>query len=162
MTMVCFDVEGMRFNFRVAGIALRDQQVLLNRFAGQDYWFLPGGRVELGETSIDGLRREMQEELREEVQVGRLLWIVESFFGGVEDKTYHELGLYYRMDFAPESPVYRAQEPLLALDGQTHVTFEWFALRELDEIRLYPPFLIPGLRDVPAQTAHVLDGRVGD
>jgi 8-oxo-dGTP pyrophosphatase MutT (NUDIX family) len=162
MTMVCFDVGETRFNYRVAGIALRDQHVLLNRFEGQDYWFLPGGRVELGETSIEGLRREMQEELQEVVQVGPLLWIVESFFGGVEERTYHELRLYYRMDFAPESPVYRAKAPLPALEGHAHVTFQWFALTELDEIRLYPPFLIQGLRNVPEQPVHVLDGRQGE
>src|SRR5579884_2490753 len=90
MTMVCFDVEGKCFNYRVAGIALRNQQVLLNRFEGQGHWFLPGGRVEMGETSRDGLRREMQEELQEDVHVGRLLWIAESFFDGIEGKNYHE------------------------------------------------------------------------
>jgi len=162
MTMICFDVESTRFNYRVAGIALRDKQVLLNRFEDQDYWFLPGGRVELGETSREGLRREMQEELQEEVQVGQLLWIVESFFGWVEAKTYHELGLYYVMNFAPESPVHRAKEPIPVMDVHTCVTFQWFSLAELDKITLYPHFLVQGLQNVPEQTVHVLDGRQSD
>jgi ADP-ribose pyrophosphatase YjhB (NUDIX family) len=162
MTMVCFDVEGTRFNYRVAGIAIRDNQVLLNRFGDHDYWFLPGGRVEMGETSREGLQREMQEELQAEVRVGQLLWIVESFFDGVEDKTYHELGLYYQMDLAPESPVYRAKGPLSAMDGHTRITFQWFSLAELDQITLYPPFLVEGLQNVPKQTVHVLDGRESD
>ena len=157
MTMICFDVEGMRFNYRVAGIVLHDHQVLLNRFKGRDYWFLPGGRVEMGETSKEGLLREMQEELQEEVHVGRLLWIVESFFGGVEERSYHELGLYYLMNFAPESPVYQAKEPLLSLDGHARMTFQWFPLTELEKITLYPPFLVQGLRNVPEQTVHLLD-----
>lgn len=161
MTMVCFDVEGMRFNYRVAGIARRGHQVLLNRVEGQDFWFLPGGRVEMGETSSEGLRREMQEELQEEVHIGRLLWIVESFFGGIEKKNYHELGLYYVMDFAPGSPVYRAKEPLLAREGQTRVSFEWWSLKELEKVMLYPSFLVQGLQNLPEQTAHVLDDQHG-
>jgi ADP-ribose pyrophosphatase YjhB (NUDIX family) len=159
MTMICFDVEGMRFNYRVGGIALRDQQVLLNRIGGQDYWFLPGGRVEMGETSQEGLRREMQEELQEDVHVGRLLWIAESFFVEMEGKSYHELGLYYVMDFAPEAPVYQAEEPFFRLEGQTRVTFQWFSLTELEHITFYPSFLVQGLQDVPEQTVHVLDVR---
>lgn len=162
MTMICFDVEGTRFNYRVAGIALRDHQVLLNRFEGQDYWFLPGGRVEMGETSKEGLQREMQEELQEDVHVGRLLWIVESFFGDGEEKNYHELGLYYEMNFASESPVYQATEPLLSLDGQARVTFQWFSLAELEKITLYPPFLVQGLQNVPEQTVHLLDAQQRD
>ena len=157
MTMVCFDVEGTRFNYRVAGIALRDQQVLLHRFEGHGHWFLPGGRVEMGETSREGLQREMQEELQEEVRVGRLLWVAESFFDGIEGKNYHELGLYYVMDFAPESPIYQAKEPFFRLERQKRVTFRWFSLTELEQITFYPSFLTQGLQDVPEQTVHVLD-----
>jgi hypothetical protein len=104
----------------------------------------------------------MQEELQTAVQVGRLLWVVESFFGGVVDKAYHELGLYYQMDFAPESPIYRAKAPLPALEGHARVTFQWFSLTELETITLYPPFLVQGLRNVPEQTVHILDGRQAD
>jgi hypothetical protein len=39
MTMICFDVDNTCFNYRVAGIALRANQVLLNRGEDQDFWF---------------------------------------------------------------------------------------------------------------------------
>lgn len=41
MTMICFDAGEMRFNYRVAGIALHDNQVLLNRLEDQKFWFGP-------------------------------------------------------------------------------------------------------------------------
>jgi ADP-ribose pyrophosphatase YjhB (NUDIX family) len=154
MTMICFDSGDARFNLRVAGIALHDNRVLLNRF--DKHWFLPGGRVEMGETSLEALRREMQEELEEEVMVGRLLWVAESFFTGVEEKNYHELAFYYLMELAPDAPIAHATEPLATMDGST---FQWFALAELDTITLYPPFLVEGLRNLPEQTVHLLDGR---
>ncbi|MEO7019664.1 MAG: NUDIX hydrolase [Ktedonobacteraceae bacterium] len=157
MTMVCFDSEDTRFNYRVAGITLHDNHVLLCQLEGANYWFLPGGRVDMGETSIAALRREMQEELQADVQVGRILWIVESFY--VESRNYHELALYYMMDFAPEAPVSHATKPFIATDGHTSLIFQWFALQELDQVTLYPPFLVEGLRKLPEQTMHVVDGR---
>lgn len=154
MTMICFDSGDARFNYRVAGIALRDNHVLLNRL--NRHWFLPGGRVEMGETSIEALQREMQEELEVEASVGRLLWVAESFFDGVEAKNYHELCFYYAMTLVPDAPIVYATEPLVIADGST---FQWFSLAELDAITLYPPFLVEGLRKLPEQTVHVLDGR---
>ena len=154
MTMICFDAGEMRFNYRVAGIALRDSQVLLNRLEDQKFWFLPGGRVEMGEPSIVALRREILEELQEEAQVGRLLWINENFFDGETRKKYHEIGLYYLINFAPESPVYRATEPFLASDGHTNLVFRWFPLERLEKVRLYPSFLVQGLRDLPEHAVH--------
>lgn len=45
--------------------------------AGQpkDFWCTPGGGLDLGETLIDGLRREMVEETGVEPKIGRLLFV---------------------------------------------------------------------------------------
>ena len=48
-----------RFNYRVAGIVIVDGQVLTCREDDDDYVQLPGGRVELGETSAGALEREI-------------------------------------------------------------------------------------------------------
>ena len=162
MTMICFDIDAICFNYRVAGIALHDNRVLLNRTEDQDFWFLPGGRVEAGESSAEALKREMQEEIQETVQVGRLLWIVENFFPSGSEKDegvkveYHELGLYYLMNFASDSSVLLANGPFFALEGQTRMVFQWFPLEDLDRLKLYPSFLIQRLRALPEHPVHVL------
>ena len=156
MTMVVFEANETRFNYRVAGIALREGQVLLQYQAGMDHWCLPGGRVEFGETSVDALKREMLEETEETVQVGRLLWVAESFFRSEEQK-YHELGFYYLMEFAFSSSVMRAAESIVIREGQELVTFQWHEIAELDRVTLYPTFLIEGIQQMPAQTVHLLD-----
>jgi 8-oxo-dGTP pyrophosphatase MutT (NUDIX family) len=51
------------FNLRVAAIIRRGEEVLLCTVDGLDYWFLPGGRVRLGEASDAALARELAEEL---------------------------------------------------------------------------------------------------
>lgn len=157
MTMVVFEADETRFNYRVAGIALREHQVLLQYQSGMDHWCLPGGRVELGETSLAALKREMLEEAGETVQVDRLLWIAESFFRSGEGQQYHELGFYYLMHFASTSPVMRASEPLVMCEGQAFITFQWHEITQLNHLTLYPPFLVQGLQQIPEQTVHLLD-----
>jgi len=68
------------FLCRVAGVAVVDDRVLLHRSEHDDFWALPGGRLEVGETMTEALRREMREEVEVDVEVGRLLWVIENFF----------------------------------------------------------------------------------
>jgi ADP-ribose pyrophosphatase YjhB (NUDIX family) len=56
-----------------------DGRLLLvrQRTAGQDVHVLPGGRMEIGETAAEALRREVWEETGLRVTVGDLLWVRE-------------------------------------------------------------------------------------
>ena len=67
--MVTFEKGDIRFNYRVVGIVFNKTHVLLHRAEEDNFWALPGGRVELLEPSKDALKREMQEELGVEVRV---------------------------------------------------------------------------------------------
>ena len=96
-TILSFPVGGTRFNYRVAGAAIRDGHVLVCREDDDDYCMLPGGRVEMNEASDVALVREMAEELVMPVEVGRLLFTSESFYGREGDR-YHELGFIYAIE----------------------------------------------------------------
>lgn len=65
---------------RVAGAAVRGDRILLvrHRRAGREYFLLPGGGLEWGETCAQGLAREFAEELSLRVSVARLLCVNES------------------------------------------------------------------------------------
>lgn len=65
---------------RVAGVAVRGDRVLVvrHRRAGREYYLLPGGGLEWGESCAQGLAREFAEELSLRVSVGRLLCVNES------------------------------------------------------------------------------------
>src|SRR4029079_17219468 len=85
IVMICFDQGHRRFNYRIVGVAIHNDSVLLHRANDAPFWSLPGGRAEHSETAEQTIAREMREELETDVQVDRLLWIVENFFefGGV-------------------------------------------------------------------------------
>jgi 8-oxo-dGTP diphosphatase len=60
----------------VGAVIVADGKVLIVKRAHdprKGEWSLPGGRVELGETLVDALRREIKEETGLEIEVGPLI-----------------------------------------------------------------------------------------
>jgi 8-oxo-dGTP pyrophosphatase MutT (NUDIX family) len=153
--MLSFDLKGERFMYRVAGVAAIDGPVLVQRFEGEEFWCLPGGRVEMGEPAEEALAREMREELGSEAGVGRLLWVIDNFFRyrGVD---YHELGLYFVITL-PEGCSQAAGGPWTApeLDG-TLMHFAWHAPDRLGELDLKPSCLKQMLRKLPKHAEYVV------
>jgi len=65
---------------RLAGVITRGNSILLlkHQRAGREYYVLPGGGLEWGESCAAGLAREFREELELEIAVGQLLIASES------------------------------------------------------------------------------------
>lgn len=64
-----------QFRIGVFGVIMEDGKVLLGRRRDIDWWNLPGGGMELGETVDEALRREVLEETGLVVRVGRLVGV---------------------------------------------------------------------------------------
>jgi 8-oxo-dGTP pyrophosphatase MutT (NUDIX family) len=120
--MVCFDDGADRFQMRAAAIAIRNGRVLVQNIKGESTVFLPGGRIEQGEESGETLVREMQEEFGHTVEVGDLVFVMESFYPS-RAQLFHEVSLYYRIavgdDFPPR---HRHLPPLLRRHGRDGVS----------------------------------------
>lgn len=153
--MISFDGEGARFNYRVAGIVVEDGRVLVGRADWEDFWYLPGGRVEMGEAARESLTREIREELGAEAEVGRLVWVLENFFD-FDGTPFHEIGLYFDLSLPDGSSAIRADEFERRDDDGELLIFRWVPINGLDSLRVLPSFLADGLRELPAQTAHVV------
>lgn len=71
----------MQRRVNVRGIIINDkgelfcQRLTARDRDGRDFWCTPGGGLELGESLVDGLRREMIEETGIVPEVGRLLFV---------------------------------------------------------------------------------------
>ncbi|SMC41300.1 NUDIX hydrolase [Rhizobium sp. RU36D] len=151
-------LKGRRiFQMRVAGLALRDNHVLVHRATHERIWTFPGGRAEVGETSATTLAREMQEELGVKAEVGRLLWSVENFFR-YEGRDWHELGFYYLMDLPGSFPFHPGEIVHRNTDGKNALEFKWVpatrtALTALD---IPPYFIADEIENLPQAPRHLV------
>lgn len=73
-------------------VVIRDGRLLVARSHGADAFFLPGGKLEDGETERDALRREVREELGIDLEASQL---EPSFV--VEAAAYGQAGVWLRM-----------------------------------------------------------------
>jgi ADP-ribose pyrophosphatase YjhB (NUDIX family) len=155
--ILSFPGGGTRFNFRVAGAAIRDGHVLVCREDDDDYCMLPGGRVEMGEATDSALLREMAEELAMPVTAGALLFTYESFYGRAGDR-YHELGFVYAIDL-PDHVRPDGTQPFLVREDEGHLLqFSWLPLAgsALAEASLQPPWLPERLRALTPGPQNVI------
>ena len=153
--MLVIKRKGERFTVRAAGVCVRDDYVLLHTADGIDFWALPGGRGEFGEPTAETVRREMVEETGLEVTVGNLLWLMENFFA-YEGKAFHELGFYYRMTLPEEFPSPADQPEFYGAEEDKPLTFCWFPVADLEEVRLFPSYFRQALRELPTSPVHVV------
>lgn len=149
------DLRFGQFNYRVAGVLIEDGHVLLHRGEGDDHWVLPGGRCKLMEHSRAALARELREELQEDVEIGRLLWFAEMFFGE-HGQHWHELSMFYEARLPQTSVWHDKSRSFRIEDGGVPLIFEWFPLARAAEINLVPQFLREGLGNLPAAPQHLL------
>ncbi len=153
--MITFDRGNVRFNYRITGVVIVDGKVLLQRNAGEEVWFMPGGRAELGEPAEETLRREMREELGVDIVVERLLWVVENFFE-IADTKFHELGLFFLMSFPGNASLVDTDRSILIKDSGYEFVFQWHSLDMLDDIVLVPWFLKTALKALPETIQHIV------
>ncbi len=155
--MLSFVSDKERFNFRVAGVALRNGHVLVCREDADNFVLLPGGRVEFGEASDLALLREIKEELQCAVSVGRLLFNVENFFLR-EGEQFHELARYYAIELPDDFPFEKDGPCLTTRDEGHELTFEWIKAdsEALARINLLPEWLRERFGDLPSTTEHLI------
>lgn len=77
---ISYQVQTERFNYRVASVIVHEEQLLVTTDAKSPYFYLPGGRVKMGELAENAVLRELHEELEIEASVIRPLWLSQSFF----------------------------------------------------------------------------------
>lgn len=156
--MVCFDDGADRFHMRAAAIALKNGRVLIQNIAGGYGTFLPGGRVEQGESSPETLVREIEEEFGRTVTVGPLAYVIESFYPE-KNQRYHEVALYFGIEVGDDFPYHDADICHRCYEGDVEMEYRWVEATPevLAAHTFYPEPLRDRLRALPASTVHILD-----
>lgn len=136
--MLSFTRSDGHFHVRAAVWCVRHDAVLVHQAVGDVVWSLPGGRVEMGETSAVTLQREMAEELETRVVDMTLRAVIEVIDRRAQGGFFHEVGFYY----AAELPDVLWQEtPFRGCETSNPVDFWWCPLAMLGDVVLLPPVL---------------------
>lgn len=115
------------------------------------YFYLPGGRVTMGETAEHAVLREVWEELGIVPKIVRPLWLNQGFYTEDVDKLrYHELCIYFLMDVSETKLSENGDKFTRMEDNQTHI-FEWLEFDRLKDEYFYPLFLKKEIFNLPKE-----------
>ena len=146
---ISFRSGNEKFNYRVCAMIISNGKILAMHDERSPYYYLPGGRVEIGETAEHAIIREVQEELGITPEIIRPLWLNQAFFTeDVDNLRYHELCIYFLMDIADTDLLARG-EKFTAKEGNRTHAFEWLAFDRLKDEYFYPLFLKKDIFKLP-------------
>ncbi len=127
---VVFEIWGVDMNIRVRGILVENDKILLLRRVKNDieYWVIPGGGVEKGETEIEALKREMKEETGFDVEVGE--YSFENNHDGMTSRCY--------LIKSWDGELCLGGPEKMQMNGSNQYFLEWVKIEELDKINVFP------------------------
>ena len=148
---ISFNQENQKFNYRVCAMIISENRLLAMHDECSPYFYLPGGRVKMGETAEQAVVREIWEELGVTLKIARPLWLNQAFFTeDVDGIRYHELCIYFLMD-SSNTDLSERGNSFIRMEGKhTHV-FEWLEFDRLKNEYFYPIFLKNQIFNLPKE-----------
>ncbi len=113
----------MEFPVSIKGVILKKDQVLLVK-NHRDEWELPGGRIEIGESSAQCLKREIREELKLDVKIVTI--IDTKLFEVIPGK--HIFLVAFLCEMTNDNDIIEI--------SHEHTKFQWFMIKELVQIKI--------------------------
>lgn len=113
------------------------KRIILCRVKGKNWFFLPGGHIENGESAKTALIRELHEEIGEdEYQVSSFLGVCENIFPLEDGALQQEINLVFKV-LLPENFEARTKED--------DIEFVPFERGEMEDLKILPAALKDGI-----------------
>lgn len=131
--------KDIKFKCRVSGIFLDNGKVLVNKY-GDDTYCLPGGYVNIGETSEDAVLRELKEEIGIDFKIDSYAGIMENFFVNLRNQKTHGIDFYYYVTLKYKKNIKSINYNRVENDNGFIIkhNFSWIDISELDKYNLLP------------------------
>ena len=153
-------VEG-RFNYRVAGIIIHNNKLLVMKDEHSPYYYIPGGRVKMNELSEVAIIREVSEELNIEVNINRMLWVNENLFHEEYfHENFHEICFYYLLDIIDGQLINKESEFILKDNEEKILTFYWKDIDKIKDLNIYPLFIKNSILQLPEVIEHLVEKNI--
>ena len=132
-------IDNVKFNYRAGLIIECGNEILVEVNPDIDFVTLPGGRVKTMESSKEGLKREIKEELDFSIKEKNLCLrgIIENFFE-FDNKKYHELFFLYKITINKAHKLYGKE--IVNKDSEKSY-FKWVKKSDLTKVNLLPKVL---------------------
>lgn len=148
--------DDYNFKFRVSGIIVKENKILLVEMDNSGFLCLPGGYVELGETTEVAVRRELLEEIRKPFEISEYLGVVENYFINKYNKKMHEISFYYLMK---SNDILNTENFSLIENDKGRkikLDFYWVDLDQINDYDVRPGFLKNILKSEKMKFEHLI------
>lgn len=133
---ITVELEEYILNIRAAVVIIHNDKILVHRNINSNHYALVGGRVELGEDSIETVKREIKEEMGKEIEIIGYISTVENFFT-MNGKKYHEIEFVHLAEFKEEKDKL-IQNTIKNIEGKDYLQYEWIERNQIDQVPLMP------------------------
>lgn len=125
--------DGSQFVCRAVGVIINKNKVLLQGRKGKNTWGFLGGSIASFESFEEAIVRECNEEIGENVNVKKLLAVVENFFNYLEKYNVHQISFYYLIELDTNSKLLKIDE-FNGIEKGKNLTFKWFDINDTDTL----------------------------
>lgn len=159
---ILFNTEEFVFSYRVGGLLIKNNKILLQRPKNDDFAII-GGHVLSLETTDQTLKREFEEELHAKIGIDSLFAVGEVFFMWGQ-KPCHQICLYYKVhllndDDIPSDGSFHGYDDLN--NERIDLDFCWVPLEELKTgLKVYPVELIPHILEDNHEIVHFVSKQI--
>ena len=141
MKDINFKIDNINFLCRSCAIVRNNDKVLFQKLKKDTFWALPGGKIALGETTKDAIRRELKEELDiEDINIKDTSSIAENFY--IQNNTkIHQYIFTHEVVF--NDPKYNDIEDTFDSKEEGKDTiFTWIKTSDLKKSLIKPDYII--------------------
>ena len=122
----------MQFHYLLRGVVVSQGRYLAVREKGKNFFFIPGGHIEPGESATDALRREFKEELDCEIAIG-------DFLGALEHQWPDEVPSHQEINLLFAVKALGLEPEAVVVSNEAQLEFKWLPIDALQATSLEPP-----------------------
>ncbi len=133
------NIEDYKLNIRAAAVIIHNNKILVHRNINENHCTLPGGRIAIGESSEQTVKREIKEEMGKETKIIEYIGTIENFFE-MNQKKYHEILFIHKLEFTNEEDQ-KIDYTMKNIEGKEYLKYEWLELDKIDNYNIVPQCL---------------------
>ena len=133
------NIEDYKLNIRAAAVIIHNNKILVHRNINENHCTLPGGRIAIGESSEQTVKREIKEEMGKETKIIEYIGTIENFFE-MNQKKYHEILFIHKLEFTNEEDQ-KIDYTMKNIEGKEYLKYEWLELDKIDNYNIVPKCL---------------------